>query len=61
MIKIVEHEVSGETKVMGFDHQPYSSNSCGAPKEVADAVFAGFAFNVTDFDLRNIEWRNSLV
>lgn len=60
MIKVVEHDVSGETKVMGFDHQPYSSNPCGAPEEIANAVFAGLAMNVPDFDLRNTEWRDGL-
>lgn len=60
MIKIVEHDISGETKIMGFDHMPYSSNSCGAPEEIAQAVFAGFAINVPDFDLRTTEWRDGV-
>lgn len=60
MIKIVQHETSVETRVMGIDAQPYSSNACGAPDDIADAVYAGFGRNVTDFDLRMTEWRDDV-
>jgi len=43
---------------MGYDHPPRSFNPCGAPDDVADAVRAGFARNITDFDLRDCEWRD---
>jgi len=58
VIKIIEHDCTGETRVMGIDCQPYSGNSCGAPEPVADAVRAGFGLNVTDFDLRTFEWHD---
>lgn len=61
MIKIVQHETSVETRVMGFDHQPYSTNPCGAPAAIEQAVRTGFGFNVTDFDLRNTEWESNHV
>lgn len=60
-IKIVQHETSVETRVMGYDHSPFSSNGCGAPDDVTDAVFAGFGLNVFDFDLRDTEWEDSRV
>lgn len=57
MIKIVEHETSVETKVMAFDHDPYSTNTTGVPAEIADAARAGFALYLSDIDCRAIEWR----
>lgn len=56
MIKIVEHNESGETRVMGFDHLPFSFNRCSAPEEVADAVKQGFGLNVPDLDVRDVDW-----
>ena len=61
MIKIIEHFVSGETKIMGYDHPPYSHNGCGAPDEIVNAVQTGFGFNVTDIDCRQIEWRDETI
>ena len=60
MIKIIEHDTTGETRVMGIDCQPYSGMACGAPEPVADAVRAGLGLNVTDFDLRTFEWRDEI-
>jgi hypothetical protein len=60
VIKIIQHETSVETRVMGFDHMPRSFNPCGAPDDIADAVRAGFGRNVTDFDLRDTEWRDDV-
>lgn len=56
MIKKIQHEVSVETLVMAYDHQPYSSNTAGIPVEVADAVRTGFGFNIFDLDCRQMEW-----
>lgn len=60
-IKIVQHFTSVETRVMGYDHQPFSSNGYGAPQDMTDAVFAGFAMNIFDFDLRDTEWEDTHV
>ena len=61
MIKIIEHESAVETRVMGFDKQPYSGNACGAPDDMADAARSGFGFFLPDFDVRTFEWRDSSV
>ena len=42
---------------MGYDHLPYSYNSCGAPEAMIDAVLAGFGIHIAEFDLRTMEWR----
>jgi hypothetical protein len=55
-VKIVQHDTSVETRVMAFDHNPYSVNPNGAPDEIADAVRAGFGLNIPEFDARQTEW-----
>jgi hypothetical protein len=59
-IKIIQHETSVETRVMGYDHMPYSVNPNGAPAAIEHAVRTGFAFNITDFDLRTTEWSENV-
>jgi hypothetical protein len=61
MITIIEHNDTGETKVMGEDHSPYSYSALNVPVEVANAVRAGFAMNVRDFDCRTTEWHDDEV
>jgi hypothetical protein len=56
MIKIIEHEHSVQTVVLGFDHQPYSSNVSRLPEAVANASFAGFSNFPFDLDVREIDW-----
>jgi len=56
VIKIVEHDTSVETKVMGLDHLPYSCNFTGVPDAISLAVLGGFAFNIPEFDCRATEW-----
>jgi hypothetical protein len=56
VIRIIQHETSVETRILAFDHQPYSSNTAGVPDDVVDAVKQGFAKNVPEFDCRQTEW-----
>ena len=55
-IKIVQHDTSVETRVMAYDHDPYSANTTGVPEEVVAAVKQGFAKNIPEFDCRLTEW-----
>lgn len=58
-VKIIQHHTSVETRVMGYDYYPYSVNSIGVPKEIADAVRTGFCFNVPEVDCRQTEWTDA--
>lgn len=55
-IKIVQHDTSVETRVMAYDHAPYSCNTTGVPGDVVAAVKQGFAKNIPEFDCRQTEW-----
>ena len=61
MIKIVQHETSVETRILAFDHDPYSTSALNVPDEMADAQRAGFALHLQDIDARDIEWRENRV
>lgn len=56
MIRIIEHNDTGETRVLGEDHLPFSFNRGTAPEEVAEAVKQGFGLNVPDLDVRDVDW-----
>ena len=60
MIKIIEHRETGETKVLAFDHQPYSANRVGVPPTVFDAALQGLGQNVLEFDCRVFEWSDEI-
>ena len=57
-IKIVQHDTSVETRVMAYDHDPYSFNVTGVPEEVVAAVKQGFAKNIPEFDCQQTEWNS---
>lgn len=57
-VRIIEHRDTGETRVMGYDHPPYSHNPCGAPDAVVLAVRGGFGLTVPEFDMRTFEWQD---
>ena len=57
MIRIIQHETSVETRILGVDHQPYSYTALNVPPEVAEAARGGLGLNLSDFDCRIIEWR----
>lgn len=58
LVKIIDHHETGRTLVFGFDHPPFSRNSCGAPDEIVNAAYAGFGKNVPEFDFRTFEWKD---
>ena len=60
MMKVIQHETSVETRILAFDHDPYSGTALGVPNEVADAQRAGFGLHVPDFDARVMEWRDDV-
>ena len=55
-IRIVQHDTSVETRVMGFDHTPYSATHAGVPDAVVDAIRTGFGLTQPEFDARLIDW-----
>ena len=57
MIRIIQHDTSVETRILGCDHQPYSYTALNVPDEIRDAVRGGFCLNLPEFDCRLVEWR----
>lgn len=57
-MKIIQHDTSVETRVLAFDHDPYSSNAMGVPAEIAEAQRGGLGLCLPDFDARTTEWEN---
>jgi hypothetical protein len=55
-VKIIQHETSVETRIMAYDHAPYSRNMTGVPEDIVVAVKQGFAKNIPEFDCRQTEW-----
>lgn len=60
MITIIEHRETGETKVMGYDHEPFSMNRTGVPPIVFDAALQGLGENIPEFDCRCCEWKDEV-
>ena len=58
MITVIEHRDTGETKVMGFDHEPFSVNRTGVPPTIFDAALQGLGENIPEFDCRVFEWQD---
>lgn len=56
MVRIIQHETSVETRILAFDHNPYSANSTGIPPEIAEAQRAGLGFHLPEFDARQVDW-----
>jgi hypothetical protein len=59
-MKIIQHHTSVETRVLAFDHEPYSANTQNIPDEVVDAQKMGLGLWIPDFDARVIEWRDDV-
>ena len=60
MIKIIQHNTSVETRVLAFDHDPYSANTMNVPNDIVDAQKSGLGLWLPDFDARTIEWRDDV-
>lgn len=46
------------TKLLAYDHQPYSSNASGMPDAIANAARLGTVRWLDDIDLRQLEWQD---
>ena len=60
MIKIIQHTTSVETRILAFDHDPYSANTMNVPDEIVDAQKTGLGLGIPDFDSRVMEWRDDV-